>query len=131
MSTRISSSQLECWRYLWRDFGFEGEIWTELFNPLVAAQNFEYKILKILDIPSSLYVPISFLAIESFFLCCLNFTFFSRELVFEYITALPGASSSYRYIALKIGGTGEGIVREKKTIFFRRVEGVFPLSCFV
>ena len=59
-----------------------------------------------------------------------EFHIFSRELVFEYITALPGASSSYRYIALKIGGTGEGIVREKKQFFLgeSKVFFLFPVS---
>ncbi|KAI6125833.1 glycosyltransferase family 2 protein [Pisolithus croceorrhizus] len=53
-----------------------------LFNPLVAAQNFEYKMSNILDKP--------------------------LESVFGYVTVLPGAFSAYRYIALQNDAMGEG-----------------------
>ncbi|KAI8843154.1 chitin synthase-domain-containing protein [Chytridium lagenaria] len=59
-----------------------GEIYAELgtgcsnlFNPLVAAQNFEYKMSNILDKP--------------------------LESVFGFIAVLPGAFSAYRYVALQ------------------------------
>ena len=54
----------------------------KLINPLVAAQNFEYKISNILDKP--------------------------LESVFGFITVLPGAFSAYRYVALQNDKTGHG-----------------------
>jgi chitin synthase len=53
-----------------------------LISPLVAAQNFEYKMSNILDKP--------------------------LESVFGFITVLPGAFSAYRYVALQNDHTGEG-----------------------
>lgn len=60
----------------------KGKGWLGLFNPLVASQNFEYKMSNILDKP--------------------------LESVFGYITVLPGALSAYRYYALQNDATGHG-----------------------
>ena len=60
----------------------KGKGWLGLFNPLVASQNFEYKMSNILDKP--------------------------LESVFGYITVLPGALSAYRYYALQNDTTGHG-----------------------
>lgn len=60
----------------------KGMLWTGLLNPLVGAQNFEYKLSNILDKPT--------------------------ESACGYITVLPGAFSAYRYAALQNDALGNG-----------------------
>ena len=62
---------------LGKDKGFE-----KLLNPLIAAQNFEYKMSNILDKP--------------------------MESAFGFISVLPGAFSAYRFVALQNDARGKG-----------------------
>jgi chitin synthase len=87
--------------HLWRAFDIDhhcagacgeiramiGEYGRELINPLVAAQNFEYKMSNILDKP--------------------------MESAFGFISVLPGAFSAYRFLALQNGPLQKYFAGEK------------------
>lgn len=60
----------------------KGKGWEKLVNPVIAAQNFEYKMSNILDKP--------------------------MESAFGFISVLPGAFSAYRFIALQNDNKGKG-----------------------
>lgn len=68
----------------------KGTACVDLLNPLVAAQNFEYKMSNILDKP--------------------------LESVFGYISVLPGAFSAYRYAAIQNDIQGMGPLQKYSTL---------------
>ncbi|CEP13929.1 hypothetical protein [Parasitella parasitica] len=79
-----------------------------LINPLVAAQNFEYKISNILDKP--------------------------LESVLGYIQVLPGAFSAYRYIAIQNDLAGEGPLKKYflgDTSSANVSEGIFEANMYL
>ena len=82
----------------------KGKFWTGLLNPMVASQNFEYKMSNILDKPTESRK-------QSDASCQLGgevILMTGPFEVFGYISVLPGAFSAYRYIALKNDEMGRG-----------------------
>lgn len=86
---------------------YKGPFWTHLLNPLVAAQNYEYKMSNILDKPN--------------------------ESMFGYISVLPGAFSAYRYIALQNDKTGRGPLASyfKGEVFSGREADIFTSNMYL
>lgn len=84
-----------------------GKGWSKLFNPLVAAQNFEYKMSNILDKP--------------------------MESMFGFITVLPGAFSAYRYEALQNDSHGHGPLEKyfKGEALDRNNAGIFEKNMYL
>ncbi|RMZ82278.1 hypothetical protein DV738_g1855, partial [Chaetothyriales sp. CBS 135597] len=105
--------------HLWKAFDVEpmiggacGEIKVmldhgkNLINPLVATQNFEYKMSNILDKP--------------------------LESAFGFISVLPGAFSAYRYVALQNDKNGEGPLEKYfKGEFMHADAGVFTANMYL
>jgi len=104
---------------LWKAFDLEpmcggacGEIKVmldhgkKLYNPLIATQNFEYKMSNILDKP--------------------------LESAFGFISVLPGAFSAYRYVALQNDKNGEGPLEKYfKGEFMHAEAGVFTANMYL
>lgn len=85
----------------------KGKGWIGLFNPLVASQNFEYKMSNILDKP--------------------------LESVFGYITVLPGALSAYRFHALQNDENGNGPLCQyfKGEKLYGKDAGIFAANMYL
>ena len=78
----------------------------KLINPLVATQNFEYKMSNILDKP--------------------------LESAFGFISVLPGAFSAYRYIALQNDKTGQGPLKKYfDGELMKANEGIFTANMYL